>query len=83
MKCWLCRMHRDGFAVGAAHIADPDRSSMDPTVLRRGHGRHDDHLSRADRNRVRQMAHERLCAWVVYRTAAKPTRKRPARGGAK
>jgi hypothetical protein len=74
MRCWLCRFNRLEVAVGAAHVSDPDAPAMAPVVQRRAHGRHYDQLSRADRNRVRRVAHEHHCAWVLYRTEDKAAR---------
>ena len=65
MKCWLCRFGRYHISVGAAHMSDKDRRSMEPAVNRRAPGRHYDRPSRAGRNRIRRTAHETGCAWLI------------------
>ena len=62
---WFWALWRDGFAVGIAMATDADLPSMAAVRRRDRSGWCGDPASRADRNRLRRMAHEEGSAWFV------------------
>ena len=66
IKCVTCRICQKGHVIGVDSIHVEDRRSYDPAVVRRDRGGGlNDMPSRADRNRLRRIAHVDLFAWLL------------------
>jgi hypothetical protein len=65
--CIVCRVCRRGHSIGIESNFVEDRESYEPAVVRRDrNGGPNDMPSRADRNRLRRIAHVDLFAWLMH-----------------